>query len=220
MSKHAIIVGVGPGIGLSLVETFANEGFFVTMMSRSQERLINYKNSLKEQGLNVDYELADASHFDNLANAITTAIEKNGDPEVLIYNGAAMGQNRPLEYPAISFVEDYKVNVIGAIQASQTAAPYMIEAGKATILFTGGGFAHQPNMDFASLSLGKSGLLTAAHLLHQELKGHGVKVGTITVNGPVEKRSAFDPGKIAEKYLELHNMALSAQWKIEYPFNG
>ena len=67
MSKHAIIVGVGPGIGLSLVETFANEGFFVTMMSRSQERLINYKNSLKEQGLNVDarvlYRGADMSDF-------------------------------------------------------------------------------------------------------------------------------------------------------------
>ena len=38
MSRHVIIIGVGPGIGLSLIKKFGREGFTVSMMSRNKDR--------------------------------------------------------------------------------------------------------------------------------------------------------------------------------------
>ena len=73
-----------------------------------------------------------------------------------------------------------------------------------TILFTGGGFAHEPASEFASLSLGKAALRSLTYTLAQELGASGIHVATVTVYGFVQTGTKFDPQQIARVYLELH----------------
>src|SRR3546814_14836362 len=80
--------------------------------------------------------------------------------------------------PVDRLVDEFRVNVGGALVAAQDVAPAMIKAKKGTILFTGGGFAYEPAMKYASLSLGKAALRSLAYTLAPELGTHGVPVAT------------------------------------------
>ena len=80
----------------------------------------------------------------------------------------------------------------------------MREAGHGTILFTGGGFAHEPSAPYASLSSDKAALRNLTYSLAQELGGYGIHVATVTVYGFLQVGTHFDPQRIAETYVQLH----------------
>lgn len=119
MNQHAIIIGVGPGIGLSLVKKFGREGFTVSMMSRNKDRLAEYKHVLKEEGMVADSFQTDAANAPSMAQNMRTAIGQHGTPDVLIYHAAALYGGKLLGHSIVEFENDYKVNVLGAIQAAQ-----------------------------------------------------------------------------------------------------
>lgn len=218
--KHAIIIGVGPGVSHALVKKFGREGYKVSMLSRNKDRLLEYKKQLKDEGIDTEVYQTDASNFASLQESIHHAIEQHGTPEVFIYHAAALHGGKIMEHLPLEFVNDFKVNVAGAIQAAQTAVPYMDQLDKSTFILTGGGFAQYPSYEYASISIGKAGILSVAKMLGQELANTSIKVATVTINGMVSKGSAFDPDKIAETYWEVHMAPQSKDWNVEVPFNG
>lgn len=63
-----------------------------------------------------------------------------------------------------------------------------------------------PNPQFGSLSLGKAGLRSLAHQLHEALKPEGVYAGTIIVNGYIQPDSpTHSPKIVADKFWELYS---------------
>ncbi len=103
----------------------------------------------------------------------------------------------PTEVAPQQWVEDFHTNVVGAVVCAQLAAPAMRAQGHGTILFTGGGFAHEPSAPYASLSADKAALRSLTYSLAQELGGHGIHVATVTVYGLLQVGTHFDPQRIA-----------------------
>ena len=112
-----------------------------------------------------------------------------------------------LETSFESLINDFQVNVAGALVAVQAILPQMQTSQKTgTILFTGGGFALYPQPDFASLSIGKAGLRSLAHTLGMALKPQGIKVGIITISGMVDEADPkYNPTAIAEEYWQFYS---------------
>ena len=82
----------------------------------------------------------------------------------------------------------------------------MREAGRGTILLTGGGLALDPTgwLPAASLAVGKAGLRSLAQTLHKELAPEGIHVATVTIAGQIQPGTAFDPDLIADRFWHLH----------------
>src|SRR5699024_4728944 len=55
-----------------------------------------------------------------------------------------------------------------------------------------------------TLSIGKSGLRSYAHCLHDELKDQGVYVGMLSIAGVIEEGTHFSPGNIADEYFDMY----------------
>jgi len=107
--------------------------------------------------------------------------------------------------------------VVGALIAAQACIPHMREAGQGMILFTGGGLALHPAPAYSSLAVGKAALRNLTKSLHDELKGDGIHVATVTIAGFVQAGTYFDPAKIAEAYFDLYAQpADSLDWEIVY----
>jgi len=51
MSKLAVVVGVGPGIGISVARKFGKHGFKVALLARSNDKLITFVEQLKKEGI-------------------------------------------------------------------------------------------------------------------------------------------------------------------------
>ncbi|WP_051278715.1 SDR family NAD(P)-dependent oxidoreductase [Solimonas flava] len=199
------IVGAGRGIGAALAEAFAGEGFDIVLLSRGPAKLRGFCEELRRKsGHYVAAYAADAGDEISLKQGLDIARADFGDPQVLIYNAAASHPEVPTQIAPERLVEEFRVNVGGALMAAREVAPAMIKAKKGTILFTGGGFAYEPSMKYASLSLGKAALRSLTYTLAQELGAHGVHVATVTVHGITQTGTSLDPARIAQTYLWLH----------------
>ena len=116
-------------------------------------------------------------------------------------------------------VNDFRVDVAGALVAAQTVLPSMRAQRKGCILFTGGGWAHYPWDEAASIGIGKAGLRSLAHVLAQELADSGVRIGIISIMGQVAPATPFDPIAIGQVFLQMYERA-SSEHETELLFKG
>jgi short-subunit dehydrogenase len=213
------IVGAGPGISQAVARQFARHGFRVALVARNTAKLQGLQQELTEQGFEAHSYPADAADLSGLTRTLERIGTDLGAPDVLVYNANSSGAVGAAALEPETLEQDFRVNVSGALAASQAVLPGMIAAGRGTVLFTGGGLALHPSAQYASLSIGKAGLRSLALCLAQELEGRGVHVATVTVAGSVQPGTAFDPDKIAAHYWRLHTQERGS-WEAEHVFRG
>lgn len=207
MRPLCLIVGAGPGIGRSVALAFAREGYDLALAARHPERLAEFKPDLDKAGAACRTYDVDAGDEASI-RALFAAVRRDaGDPDVLVYNPAAHTPGKPTTLEGEQLAADFRVNVTGALLCAQEAAAGMKDRGRGTILLTGGGFAHEPAANYASLSLGKAALRNLTYSLAQELGAHGIHVATVTVYGFVQSGTHYDPARIADAYVRLHRQA-------------
>lgn len=210
-TPRAVVVGIGPGLGAALARRFMAGGYAVTGLARDPARAAAIPG--------VAPQAADAAD----PAGLTAAITADGPVDVLIYNAyrATMMQDGPSSLDVSALIEDFRVNVAGALAAVQAVLPGMRAAGRGSILLTGGGLALDPTgwLPAASLAVGKAGLRTLALTLHKELASTGIHVGTVTVAGQIQPGTPFDPERIADAFWDLHSDAEGA-FRAEIIFKG
>jgi NAD(P)-dependent dehydrogenase (short-subunit alcohol dehydrogenase family) len=214
----ALIVGVGPGLGLALAKAFAADGHAVALFGRDLERLAGYGSQLEADGHTAGAVQADAGDPADLAAALRRAIDELGAPDVLVYNAAALSPDRPTELDAQAWTRALTVNITGAKIAADTVLP-LLRDGRGSLLFTGGGLALAPSAEFTSLSVGKAGLRAFAQALHEDQRGSGVHVSSVTIAGYIGSgEPRFEPENIAQAYLDLHHQT-EDQWQNELVYD-
>jgi short-subunit dehydrogenase len=198
------IVGAGRGVSLAVAQTFGRSGFDVALIARQISKLETLCNSLRDEGIKSLAVAGDAGEEASLQDAIGRVHAESGMTEVLIYNAAAIHQATPTKLTLSRLRRDFQVNVGGALIAVQAVVPAMRNAGRGTILLTGGGLALNPAAAVSSLSIGKAALRSLAFSLFQELQPDGIHAATVTICGMVQEGTHFGPDKIAAEFLKLH----------------
>lgn len=205
MSKPLlVIIGAGPGVSAGVARRFGKEGFRIVLAARRAEALETYTKELAEVGIEAYSITADAADPVSLIAAFETIEQKYGEPDVLVYNAAVISMVKPTNLTESQLLDEFKVNVVGALTSAKQVIPGMITRKRGTLLFTGGGLALAPSAAVSSLSIGKAGIRSLTFTLAEELKPHGIYVGTVTIAGYVAKNSYYDPDAIAEQYWLLH----------------
>ena len=207
----AIVIGAGPGIGVSVARRLAREGLPVGVIARSRATVEAALAAVPGAA----GATADVTDEAALRAALDAIVERHGVPEVLVYNAALIQGDAIGDLTAAQHLEAWAVNVVGAITSVAHLGPRMADAGRGTILLTGG--MPEPVPDVASLSLGKAGLRALTQLLATQYAPAGIHVATVTVGGVVAPGTAYDPDEIADHYWRLHEQAAGA-WEREVVF--
>ena len=213
----AIVIGAGPGIGLSVAKRFANEGLHVGVVARSQGTIDAALSALASSGVETHGVTADAADEEALRAALDELVDRLGVPDALVYNAALIRGDAIGELSVAGHLEAWAVNVVGAITAAAHLLPRMAEAGKGTYIITGG--MREPVPEVTSLSLGKAGVRALTRLLDKQFGPLGVHVATVTVGGIVEPGTAFDPDDIADHYRRLYAQS-AEEWEREVVYDG
>ena len=124
---------VGPGTGASLSRRFAQGGYRVAMLARTQERLSQLE---KEIAGSRGY-VCDVSDEAAVNATVARVKAEMGAPEILIHNavGGAFGTFLEIEPQTLS--DNFQVNTMGLLYLARAVAPDMIAAGKGVILSSG-----------------------------------------------------------------------------------
>jgi NAD(P)-dependent dehydrogenase (short-subunit alcohol dehydrogenase family) len=196
-----IIVGVGPGIGTAVARRFAREGFAVEMLARRQETLDAVVDALG-RGATTWTRPTDVTDEPALRDSLRAVVGTHGTPDVVVYNAAVIRRDEPGELDQATMLGTYAVNVVGAITTAGELLPTM---PRGTFVLTSG--MPTPDPALTSLSLGKIGVRGLVELL--TAWQDRVHVASVTVGGPVEPGTAYDPDDIAELYWRLHTGELT-----------
>lgn len=211
----ALVVGVGPGIGLAVARRFAREGFRIALVARQAGDLETFRAPLLAAGAPDVLALAgDVAEAPTLRRVFEHLRAEGLEPEVLIYNASLGHPAPPSRLSPGDLLRQLQANVVAALECAQAVLPAMRAAGRGTLLFTGGGLALAPKAGEAGLSIGKAGLRTLALTLAEELAPEGLHAATVTVAGFVRPDTPFNAETISETFWELHAEP-RARWRHE-----
>lgn len=197
-SKTAVVIGIGPGLGLAIARRFVQEGFFVVGLARSTDK------GLAEDGIEV--RQADAADPAELETVLLSIEAEVGPIEVLIYNAYRASVGLPGAPTPEDVAADLRVNVVGAYAAARTLHGPMAGRGRGSIILTGGGLAIDPRpwLGAFSLSAGKAALRNLTYSLSEAFKADGISVTTVTIAGRIQEGTPFGPDLIAEAFWRLY----------------
>ncbi|PRB71741.1 short-chain dehydrogenase [Arthrobacter sp. MYb213] len=200
-----MIVGAGPGLGLSLAKKFGKKNFNVALIARNQESLDNFQSSLSEMNIKSAGFAADVTNEQQIADAFSQVRATFGQIDVLVYNAGVIAPVSAAQTTAQIANQHMQVNIIGGISAAQQVIPEMVERQQGAIFFTGGGATELTVTPIlTTLSIGKSGLRSYAHCLHEELATQGIYVGMLSIAGVIEEGTYFSPDNIADEYVDMY----------------
>jgi NAD(P)-dependent dehydrogenase (short-subunit alcohol dehydrogenase family) len=212
---HAIVIGVGPGLGAALVERCAREGMKVSAGARDQGRL---RTLLDERGLKDASALrCDVTDEASVRDAFAQAIAKNGAPDLVVFNASGYARGSILELAPAQLEAAWRVGCLGGFHVGQAAAKAMMPAGRGTILFTGATASLRGSANFAPFAIAKFGLRALAQSMARELGPKGIHVAHLAIDGQIgmdDKDSKLKPADIADAYWSLHRQPRSA-WTLE-----
>ncbi|BCK57521.1 SDR family NAD(P)-dependent oxidoreductase [Nocardia wallacei] len=217
----AAIIGVGPGLGMSMARRFGRAGFRVAVVSRSADRHPGYLADLASHGIAATAHTADVTDPARLA-AVLDDIAQTGDIGFAYYGPGPTTQDivpiTDLDIPTAQSAFDW---VWPAVRVAGTVLPGMLERGSGGLMFAGGLSSVRPMPMLGQLALAAAALRNYALTLHAAMAERGVYAGTLTIGGLVERGDIHamvtaDPAKygVAEGHTLDPDSIADTAWEM------
>lgn len=210
----AVIVGAGPGLGVSAARRFSKAGMTPVLVSRNADRLNELAAGI-QGAVAYPCDATDEAAVDAMYSHIE---EEHGPIEVLVYNpGGGFGRTPVLEQSAERFRAVWEFTAFGGFLNCRAAAQRMQARGRGAILITGATASLRGGKGFSAFASGKFALRALAQSLARELGPEGIHVAHINIDGIIgdsDDGSKLNPDDIAETYFGLFKQARS-NWTQE-----
>jgi len=223
--KTLVILGSGPGIGVSIARNFAVRGFtHVALVSRDADRLKQDQeqvyDAIQERGYSCQVRVwaCDLSDLTQL-RATLAEIEGFGGLECVLFNAARVAGKPPLEERTEDIERDFRLTNLSLYEVASWAIPLLrkltgedrspsLFVTSTTLLYK------EPVADLVSLSMVKSAQRALVLSLHAKC-GSDVHVALLSVGGVVSPDAKnLSPDNIADHAYELYKQP-RMEWKRE-----
>lgn len=207
MKPLAVVTGVGPGTGASVVRRFHEGGYQVAMLARNGARLSELESELPNS-FAVPCDVADA---DALNKALRTIENRAGAPRVVIHNavGGAFASFLDLEPEVL--LQNFHVNTMALLHLARWAAPHMKAAGEGAIIVTGNTSALRGRAMFAGFAPTKAAQRILAESLARDLGPKGVHVAYLVIDAVIDVPWQRERLKDTPDEFFIHPPAIAAE---------
>jgi NAD(P)-dependent dehydrogenase (short-subunit alcohol dehydrogenase family) len=210
-----VVVGVGPGNGASIARRFAAEGYAIALLARSSET----SGALAKELPGARAYACDVAVPAEVTMTFETLRAEMGEVEVLVYNAGAGKFGTIEEITAADAELAWRVNVQGALIASQQVIPSMKEAGKGAIVFIGATASRRGGARFAAFAPSKAGQKSLAESMARHLWPSGIHVAVVIVDGVVDlpRTRAWMPNKPDSFFIKPDDVAETTLAIVKQP---
>ena len=176
--KTAVVTGGASGVGRCLCELFARVGMNVIMADIEQAALEAAGSALQEQGLSVEWVLADVTDPESMQNLESRSRETFGNIHVLCNNagvGIKEAQRRIWTLTPKDWEWGFSVNVMGVANGIRAFVPGMLAHGEpghvVNTSSTNGGLYSMPTTPIYSST--KAAVTSMSEILHAQFRMDG-----------------------------------------------
>lgn len=219
--KTAVIVGVGSGLGTSLVRACANAGLDVVAVARRATAMGELADGVDGSVVLRDCDATDPDAVNDLFTGLA-----DRPLDLVIYNAGSFQPGRVADLEAADFERCWRVGCFGGFLVGQAAARAMLPRGQGSVIFTGATASLRGGAGFVNLASPKFALRALAQSMARELGPEGIHVAHVIIDGQINSPryahlagergpdSLLAPDAIAATYLDLYRQPRSA-WTLE-----
>lgn len=197
--KQVIFTGGHGGIGKHISRVIEKDGFFVTIIGRSQEKFIS-SFPPKEKPKNIEFYQADVSSSRDVSEFFSYFASMGKEIDVLINAAAVQNPIGPFELcKLIEWNKNIEINLIGLANMVHGAIPHFKSRKKGKIINFSGGGATSSRSNFSSYAVSKTAILRFTEILADELREYNINVNAVSP-GPINTRmtdEVIDAGELA-----------------------
>lgn len=179
-----LITGAGRGIGKRFAMGFAQQGWRVGLLGRSQAELDLTKLEIEHAGGTALRIRADVRDFEQVSAAVDRMGVVFGGVHTLVANAAILGPIGPFaQQKPRDWKEVFETNVIGVMNACRAVLPQMLDrrSGKIIIIVDDG--ADRPRPWFAPYSASKAAVVRFAESIAEEVRDHNIQINSFSPGG-------------------------------------
>lgn len=180
--KLALVTGVGPGTGLSVVRRFVAGGYRVAMIARNADRL----RRIEQETAGTRAFPADVTELAGFAAALDRIESELGAPEIVIHNAVGGAFGTFLEIDPAVLERNFQTNVMALLHLARRVAPAMIAAGRGALIATGNTSALRGKSNFAGFAPTKAAQRILAEAMARELGPKGIHVAYVLIDAVID----------------------------------
>jgi len=178
--QHAIVTGGSSGIGKAIACQLAAGGSNVSIVARGAERLRAAQLEIERESASGEQRVlvvsADVSDRTQAEQAMTTAIEQLGPPDLLVTSAGIARPGHFQEIPTEVFERTMAVNYFGTLYCIRAALPAMEEQKKGDICLVSSAAGLIGIYGYSAYCPSKFAVRGLAETLRAELKPMGIGV--------------------------------------------
>ena len=181
MNKLIVVTGGTKGIGKSIIQKYANEGFDIITCARNNDNLLALKDefSAKYPDSSLKTIQTDLSKKDQTMNFIDQVLQLNRPIEVLVNNTGTYIRGTILEEQEGALESMIETNLYSAYRVSRGLIPGMKEMKQGHVFMICSTASIMPYENGGSYCIAKFGMLGMTKVLRKELYSSGVKVTAV-----------------------------------------
>lgn len=188
--KIVLVTGANRGLGFETSRQLAKNGHKVYMGCRNEEAGTNAAESLKSEGLNVEFVKLDVTKTADIRNFLNTLKSANERVDILINNaGVFLESDGPedrssssaLKVDPVIILKTIEANTMGPLKLVQSIAPMMIEKKEGRIINISSGMGQLSEMTghWPGYRISKTSLNALTKILSDELSEFNISVNSV-----------------------------------------
>lgn len=196
-AKVVAITGASRGIGAAAARVFAQAGWRVALMARSERDIASIAEEIGEAAMALRCDVAD---FTSVSAALQTVVARWGRLDALINNAGVIDPIARLEdADPEAWGKAIDINLKGVMYGMRAALPLMKSKGGGTIITVSSGAAHNPLEGWSGYCSAKAGAAMLTRAAHLEEGANGLRImglspGTVATEMQVKiKASGINP---------------------------
>jgi NADP-dependent 3-hydroxy acid dehydrogenase YdfG len=210
-----VIIGAGPGLGMSAARAFAAAGYGVGLLARTPDRVTEAVTELRQAGHRAFGRPADAGDPDSLHGAVRELVTELGGVDVLhhnvsVYRNGGVDATSPADLAA-----DLEAGAVSLLSGVRAVLPELQER-RGAVVVTGGGAADRPPAAALTLGPQKAAVRALTLAVAKDLAGRGITVRTLTIRGGIAVGTPFDPALVAQRLVALAEDRSDGPVEVDY----
>lgn len=196
--KIALITGGGTGIGLDIAKKYVEEGAYVYITGRRENKL---QEAVSTIGKNIDYVVADVTKKEGMEKVAEKIKNEKGKLDILIAN-AGVGNYIAIEDVTLEeFNRVMYTNVLGTYYCAQVCLPLMKEGS--TIILNTSVTASSGLPNFSLYIAAKSAMKSFIHTWTNELRDRKIRANALAPGIIPTDAAGKELGRDPQKEKEL-----------------
>lgn len=178
--RTAIITGASRGIGQSIAELFANNGYNVLInYNKSEKPAMDLYNKLKQQNLSVKVFKADVSVRSEVESMVKFCVEEFGTVDVLVNNAGISQEKLFTDITEEDLDSMININLKSVFYCSQTVLRHMISCKQGKIINISSIWGMVGGSCEVHYSAAKAGVIGLTKALAKELGPSNIQVNCV-----------------------------------------